>query len=99
MGATSALRSEIIESPQTAVVTIDDATILSSLSLMQKHNLNATDVAILTVFLRYQSAVAEPCVLIAADKRFVRSAIAEGLSAIDPENFVADDVFTYLASL
>ena len=33
---------------------------------MQKHNLNSTDAAILTLFLHFASATEEPCVLIAA---------------------------------
>jgi len=46
VGAISALRTEIIESSETAVLSIDDATILSSLSVMQTHNLNSTDAAL-----------------------------------------------------
>lgn len=99
MAAIFALRTEIIESPLTAVLTIDDATILNSLTLMQKHNLNSTDSAILTLFLRYRKSVSEPCALIAADKRLVRAANAEGLTAIDPENFLPADAPAFLASL
>ncbi len=97
--ATSSLRTEIIESEETAVLSIDDETVLSSLSIMQTHNLNSTDAALLVLYLRFQSAVSEPCVLIAADRRFVRAAIAEGLLAIDPENFVAADVPNFLSAL
>ncbi|MBC7527820.1 MAG: type II toxin-antitoxin system VapC family toxin [Chthonomonadaceae bacterium] len=99
IGATSSLRSEIIESLETGVLTIDDTTIVSSLDVMQKHNLNSTDAAILTLFLHFASATEEPCVLIAADKRLVRSANAEGLKAVDPEVFAVEDVAAYLSSL
>lgn len=99
LGAASSLRTEIIESPETGILTLDDATILSSLSVMQKHNLNSTDAALLTLFLRFSQASAEPCVLIAADKRLVRSSIAEGLQAVDPEIFALAHVPTFIASL
>ena len=99
VNATSALRMEIIESDKTNVLSIDDETVLNSLSMMQKHNLNSTDAALLVLYLRFQSVASKPCVLVAADRRFVRSAIAEGLPAIDPENFATADLPNFIASI
>ena len=98
-GALSALRTEIIESERTMILSIDDEMVLNSLGMIQKHNLNSTDAALLVLYLRFRSSVSGSCVLVAADRRFVRSAIAEGLQAIDTESFDLADVPKFLASI
>lgn len=82
-----ALRTEVLEDPDFILLSLPDDAVLSGLSLMQKHNVNATDAALLVVFVRYQNAVgpAEPCVVIASDTRFLRAAEAQNLGAFNPE--------------
>ncbi len=98
--AAAALENEFIFHPDPMVLTIEDAVVLASIALMKRHNLNATDAAILALFLRYDSAVGSSvCVLVAADKRLLRAAQSEGLAVIDPETLPAADVADFIASL
>lgn len=98
--AAAALENEFIFSSVPMVLTIEDAVVLAGISLMKRHNLNATDAAILALFLRYTRSVGSPiCVLVAADKRLLRAAQAEGLAVIGPETLPAADISAFLASL
>src|SRR5437899_2739286 len=68
----------------------------------RQHNLNATDAAILALFLRYLGALqtgSHGCLLVAADQRLVQAARAEGLLVLNPEVLPAADVPALLASL
>ena len=99
----SSLRTELIYDPDFVLLSIDDAALYSGIALMEAHNINATDAALLTLFLRYISTypTGSPMtfVLIAADQRLVRAAQAEGILAIDPETLSIADVTAFLASL
>ncbi len=98
--AASSLETEFVFNPDTTLLSIDDAAVLVSISLMKKHNLNATDAAILTIFLRYSQSPGMPiCVLVAADKRLLRAAQAEGLKPLNPEGFDEADVPVFLSKL
>ena len=101
--AVSALRAELFHSPDFALLSIDDAAFYSGIALMEAHNINATDAALLALFLRYTQSYApanRPAfLLIAADQRLVRAAHSEGLNAVDPETLSAGDVPALLASL
>jgi predicted nucleic acid-binding protein len=100
--AKTALRNEVIDSPDFVLLTIDDAAILAGVALMEQHNLNATDAAILALVLRYIGALppgAPACLLITADHRLLSAAQAEGLTTLDPEVVAAIDVSALLASL
>ena len=98
--AASALENELIFDPATIVLTIDDAAVLSSIAMMKKHNLNSTDAAILTIFLRYLAVDGiTSCALVSADKRLNRAAEAAGITAIDPETLAEADVPALLTSL
>lgn len=95
-----ALNNEIINNADVRVLTVDDHAVLTGIALMRKHNLNATDAAILSLFLRYTRLPdAAPCVLVTADKRLLRAAQTEGLKVIDPEAFAAADVSAFLNAL
>ena len=97
-----ALRREIIGSPDIGFLTVDEAAVLAGLPLMQRYNINATDAALLAVLLRYVLARplgASHCVLVAADKRLIRAAGAEGLMTLNPELLAVEDVPTFLSSL
>lgn len=98
--AASALETEFLFSPSSTLLSVDDSAILASLALIQKHNLNSTDAAILTIFQRYLvSTENSSAVLVTAGKRLLRAAAAEGLVVIDPETLPATDVPVFLASV
>jgi len=85
--ATAALRNEVLAQGDVIFVAVPDTVVIGSIGLMRQHNLNATDAAILTAFLQYgwSRPRAIRCILVAADKRLIRAARAEGLEALDPE--------------
>jgi predicted nucleic acid-binding protein len=100
--AVAALQAEVVDNPDFALVSIPDEAVFASILLMRQHNLNATDAAILTVFLEYVQALppeSPRCVLVAADQRLVRAAQSEGLVTLNPELLPADDVPSFLATL
>lgn len=76
-----------------------DADIIGGVTCIQRYSLNSTDAALLATLLRCASVTGETCVLIAADSRFCRSALAEGLQVINPEQMSADAVPGYFADL
>lgn len=60
----------------------------SCTELILKHNLNATDAALLDVLLSIRNQFRETSHevwLVSSDKRFLRAAVREGLSCLDPE--------------
>ncbi len=97
--AASLLRSDLLGGFQFQLRAVTDADIISSVSLIQRHNINATDAALLTTLLRYAQTTGETSVLVAADGRFCRAAQAEGLFVINPQELSAADVPLFLASL
>ncbi len=100
--AVSALQIDLINAPDVTLLSVEDAMILSGIPLMRRHNINATDAAILAAFVRYAQAdpaTTTSCVLVAADKRLVRAAAAEGLNTLNPELLPAADVPAFLADL
>lgn len=90
--ATNALRAEILGDTDFGLLSITDALVLGSLSLMQAHNINSADASILATYLRFQRAAAEACLLIASDKRLLRAAEAERLTGLNPEEVAPDGV-------
>jgi hypothetical protein len=69
---------------------------------MRQHNLNATDAAILTMLLEQVPPTVPDspvCVVIAADRRLLRAADAEGFRTLNPEIFPAAAVPAFLANL
>ena len=96
--ATSALRNDLLVQLRFDLVTVTDTDIISSITHIQKHNLNSTDAALLATLLRYAQTTGETCVLVAADGRFCRTAQAEGLTAVNSD-LPAADVPVLLSSL
>ena len=87
--AQAALRNEIIRNPDFVVLGLDFDVILDGIALVERHNLNSTDGAILQAFLGH-AASSQPLVvsvLVAADQRLLRAAKAEGLEVLNPETF------------
>jgi predicted nucleic acid-binding protein len=98
----TSLQAEVVNDPGFGLLPIDDAAIFASIFLMRKHNLNATDAAILTMLLDYVQSlppVSRICVLVAADRRLLRAADAEGLKTVNPETLAVADVPSLLAGL
>jgi predicted nucleic acid-binding protein len=100
--AKSLLRAEVVNAPDFTLLTVDDAAVSAGVPLIEKHNLNAHDAAILALVMRYLRILPPPtvsCVLIAADQRFLGAAQAEGLKTLNPELVAVADVPAFLAAL
>jgi uncharacterized protein len=100
--AISALEAEVVYGPDFGLLSINDAMVFASTAMMSQHNINATDAAILTLLLDYSQTLPSGqsgCLLIAADRRLLRAAGAEGFSVLDPETVPAADVPTLLSRL
>jgi predicted nucleic acid-binding protein len=94
------LEREVFHTPNVALLSIDDSAILAGIPLADAHNLNASDAAILALYMRYiQSRPVEegPALLVSADRRLLRAARGEGMQTLDPEGLPAADVQTFLA--
>ncbi len=93
--ALTLLRTEVRLSPDWVFLSVDDAAVLAGIDLLQQHNLNATDAALLATYLRYarsQPPGGPTHVLVAADQRLLRAAAAEGLTTLNPEAVAAADI-------
>jgi hypothetical protein len=100
--AKASLRTEVVVDPAFSLLSIDDAAIFSGITLMERYNVNASDGAILALFLRYIRALppgSPPAVLVASDQRLIAAAQAESLAALDPEAVAAADVPAFLSAL
>lgn len=100
--AKSLLRLEIVEDPGFSLLSVDDTAVFAGVPLMEAHNLNATDAAILAVFLRYAESLPAPapqCVMIACDHRLLSAARSEGLPGLNPEAVAPDDLPAVLAEI
>jgi predicted nucleic acid-binding protein len=82
----TALQQEIVDSPDFHILPMNDEDIFTSVGIVVKHNLNATDAAILTAIVKYSKEPGiDECFLIAADKRLTQAAEHEGIRVINPE--------------
>ena len=85
-GAATELYGDIINGSAFALFTVSDDTILASFDLIRKHNLNATDAAMLEIAIRvFRGGSSDRWILVASDKRLLRAAQAEDLAVLDPE--------------
>lgn len=99
--AVTALQSETIAG-SFDLLSISDQLIFSAASLVDAHNMNSADAAILAAYLDFQSSLpsgSAPCLLVASDKRLLRAANAEGLRTLDPENLAPSSVLAFLSAL
>jgi predicted nucleic acid-binding protein len=100
--AHSSLETEVLNSLDFRLLTIEDADILDCILYVEPHNLNSADAAILATYLRYLDAQppgAPTAVLVAADSYLLRAATAEGLTTLNPETVDAVDIPPLLAIL
>ena len=82
------LKAEVIDHERFLIAPVDDDLLLSSLELIAKHNLNATDAVILRSLLNLRQnmeIIGGGLVLWTSDKRLARAAQAEGVTVFDPE--------------
>ena len=102
VSAMTSLQEEVIDSGDFGLISISDRMIFSASSLIDRHNLNSSDAAILASYLNFQSrlpAGRPPCLLVASDKRLLRAAFAEGMQTLDPESLLPGEVAAFLAAL
>ena len=81
-------KAEVLEHEEFLAASVNDDLLLSALELISRHNVNATDAAILRSVLNLQQALRsadDQLMLWSSDKRLVRAAQAEGITAFDPE--------------
>jgi uncharacterized protein len=99
--AVTTLEAEVVNSGGFRFLSIDDATIFASPLMMRRHNLNATDAAILTMLFDVVPNLppGDALVLVSADTRLLRAGAAEGLVTLNPETVAAAVVPTLLAAL
>ena len=101
--AIALLRSELLDDPNFILLNCDDAAFYSGISFMESYNINSTDAALLTMFLRYKHSFGQgerpKFCLVAADERLIRAAEGEGIAVLDPEALSESDVSDFLASL
>ena len=84
---TALVNEAFVHVPVSRMMCADDL-LLSALGLVLKHNLNATDAAVLRSALNRQQALRQTgheLLFWTCDKRLIRAAQSEGLSAFDPE--------------
>ena len=98
--AITSLQNETVNDRDFGFLPISDQTIFGSIAAIAKHNLNATDAAILTMLLAYISQPSSPLVvLVAGDKRLLRAANSEGIANVNPQLMKGTDVPAFLSSL
>jgi hypothetical protein len=99
--APAALRNEVIDDPDFAVLGLEFDDILDGIELIRRHNLNSTDSAILQALLKHAgpTSTSVASVLVASDHRLLRAAKAEGLHVLNPEVVLAADVPQFLGGL
>lgn len=97
--AVSRLRYDMMVLPLFRLLTVTGADIVSSITYIQRHNINSTDAALLTTLLRYARTTGEACALVAADSCLCRATQAEGLAALNPQDVPTADVPARLAAL
>ena len=96
----TALQEEVLLNLDFMLFTVSDEDIFLSTAMMRKHNLNSTDAAILTVILGIRNTSEAPeIVVVAADKRLLRAAEAEGLKTLNPEEMPLAELSSFIASL
>jgi hypothetical protein len=101
MAAITALQAEVLDSGDFGLLSIADTTIFASPLMLRRHNLNATDAAILTMLLQALPNLppGETLVLVASDARLLRVGASEKLVTFNPETVVAADVPAFLTAL
>lgn len=99
--AISALRNDILDRPAFQLLSVADEDFAAGTIHVLGQSLNATDAAILNVFLRVARVSAtdgDECILITSDHRLLRAARRLQLNVFDPEKATSDELTALLAS-
>ena len=91
--AIAKFRAEVIDAPEFSAESVDDDLLMASLDLVARHNLNATDCAILRSALDLRSSLTlagEDLLLCTSDRRLARAATDEGIKVFNPEKETED---------
>jgi len=100
-GAYRAIQNRLLlEVREMNILNVTDAAIRDSLSLIERHNINASDALFLRQALEWRAQLPEgdSVVMIAADRRLLRAAEVEGLAVLDPERSNITEVKSLVAS-
>ena len=79
---------QIVENDSFFTTSVNDVLLYTSVNLLSKHNINATDALILRSALNLQVEAdkrGDSIIFVSSDKRLVRVAYAEGIIVFDPE--------------
>lgn len=95
------LERQIINDARVRLLSVGDVEYLDGLDLVDRHNLNSADAAVLVAFIAAARdfSVGEEAFVVASDRRLLRAAQAEGLQVLNPEQVALDDLPALLASL
>ena len=99
--ARALLWDDVLGDPEFLLMAIEADDMLAGVDLIDRYNLNASDAAILTAYLRYartQPPGSPTCVLVAADQGLLRAAASEGLRVLNPEAVPAADIAGLLST-
>ena len=99
MASIRLLQQQVIYSTDFGVLPIEFGAVIDGTDLIGRHNLNATDAAMLVTYLRYADAAkadGSRCALVSSDARLVRASAAEGLAVINPKDLAMGDVPAFL---
>lgn len=97
--AISALRNDIMDTPAFQLIAVHDADFAAGTLYVLAQHLNATDAALLSVFLRFAHTSAregDECILISSDRRFLRAAGDARLPTLNPETVLPDEIAALL---
>jgi predicted nucleic acid-binding protein len=96
------LEEDILDDPAVELLSLGDADFLSSIPLIDRHNLNSSDAVQLRRYLTYSREPhvrSSATVLVASDRRLLRAAAAEGLHTLNPETVGAERLPGFLSAL
>jgi predicted nucleic acid-binding protein len=99
--ALASLQSDVIFSADLLVLESVATTVMDSVEYIIRHNINAADAVLLVTYLGYVRAgmrTGDRAILVTADARLERAALAEGLTTINPERLNPAAVEAVLAT-
>jgi len=97
--ASSTLESDFLMGTPT-LLEMSNISVVKSLGLIQRQNLNSTDAVILTLYQEHLAVTGrKDAVVVSSDHRMLRAAAAEGLAVIEPDGFDVNTTANFLAKL
>ena len=92
------LEHDILNNRDAVLLSVEEHDIISGLTLIRRHAVNATDAALLSVLIRHAHRIpaSDTLWLVVANKRLIRAATAEGIRTLNPEEVAPDDLPSHL---